>query len=370
MPSDGTLFELAADLIGIDSVSSHSNLGVAEVVEAQLDGFTIERLDWTEPGGVAKRALVARRGRGGGVAFSAHMDTVPPTGWSRDPFSAELDAHGVLHGLGSADMKGPLAAIIHAARALPADIPVSLLITTDEETTKEGARRIVRDSRLLREGPPRAIIIAEPTGLRPVRGHRGCIDVTAESIGVQAHSATGRGRNANWALLPFLAEMRALQVMLREDPAWRDSAYDPPFCDLNLVIDNYGAASNVTVPRATARIKLRTNRSLDMAPIIARIREAADACEIQADIREEPPPPELAVDHPLVTLCAELSGNPAETAPYGTDASELQAIAPCVVMGPGDIAVAHTPGERVALRELEAAVALFQTVALRVAAAG
>ena len=49
-------------------------------------------------------------------------------------------------------------------------------------------------------------------------------------------------------------------------------------------------------------------------------------------------PPELPADHPLVRLCVDLVGKPAGTAPYGTDASELQAIAPCVVLGPGDIA--------------------------------
>ena len=45
--------------------------------------------------------------------------------------------------------------------------------------------------------------------------------------------------------------------------------------------------------------------------------------------------------------------------PYGTDASELQAIAPCVVLGPGTIETAHTPRECVPLADLAAAVPLF-----------
>ncbi|WP_162265889.1 M20/M25/M40 family metallo-hydrolase [Celeribacter ethanolicus] len=48
-----------------------------------------------------------------------------------------------LYGLDSADMKGPVAAFITAARDLPKDVPVMLLLSCDEETTKAGARRIV-----------------------------------------------------------------------------------------------------------------------------------------------------------------------------------------------------------------------------------
>ena len=57
----------------------------------------------------------------------------------------------------------------------------------------------------------------------------------------------------------------------------------------------------------------------------------------------------------------------ATTAPFGTDASILQAIAPCVVMGPGDIGVAHKPDEAVRLAELVAAVPMFQALATRLA---
>jgi acetylornithine deacetylase/succinyl-diaminopimelate desuccinylase-like protein len=51
------------------------------------------------------------------------------------------------------------------------------------------------------------------------------------------------------------------------------------------------------------------------------------------------------------------------TVAYGTDASELQDIAPCVVLGPGDIAVAHTPVERIRLADLAASVPVFMHLA-------
>src|SRR3954447_8502664 len=141
--------ELTRELVSLDSRSFVSNLAVADCVEAALAGFDIERLDYTDDAGVTKRALVAHRGPFGGVALSGHMDTVPDTGWQEDPWSARLDADGVLHGLGSTDMKGPVAAAIMAAQALPASVPVTLLITTDEETTKQGARLTAQRSQLL-----------------------------------------------------------------------------------------------------------------------------------------------------------------------------------------------------------------------------
>ena len=64
--------------------------------------------------------------------------------------------------------------------------------------------------------------------------------------------------------------------------------------------------------------------------------------------------------------CVDASGQAATTAPFGTDASILQTIAPCVVMGPGDIGVAHKPGEAVRIADLVAAVSVFQALATRI----
>jgi acetylornithine deacetylase len=356
--------DLTRDLVALDSRSFVSNLAVSDRIERELPGFEIERIDYQDPAGVAKRVLVAHRGGMGGIAFSGHMDTVPDTGWQDDPWSGRIDAAGVLHGLGSTDMKGPVAAAIVAARGLPDDVPITLLITTDEESTKQGARVMAERSALVRAVKPIGIVVVEPTGLQPVRGHRSHILFTCVALGVQAHSAKGIGRNANWALVPFLAEMKALFDRLLTDPSLQDEAYDPRFSDFNLIIDNHGTAINVTVPVATARIKFRYSASVDPTPIRRAVQDAAARHGITVTEAEEGGPPELPADHPFVRHCVRVSGQPATTAPFGTDASVLQAIAPCVVMGPGDIGVAHKPGEAVHLSELAAAVPLFRALAL------
>ncbi|HEY8611486.1 MAG TPA: M20/M25/M40 family metallo-hydrolase [Roseomonas sp.] len=351
---------LAADLIRIDSRSFVSNLPLAERIEAELKGFDVERLDFADAAGVPKRALVAHRGGPGGLALSGHMDTVPDTGWQEDPFSARVDGEGMMHGLGTADMKGPVAACIVAAQGMPANQPVTLLITTDEETTKAGAVLIAEKSELARRAGLRGIIVAEPTRLAPIRGHRGTVNFDAVASGSQAHSSTGIGVNANLALIPFLAEMRALHDRLRTEPTWRDPGYDPPFPDFNIVIDNHGTAINVTVARATARMKFRYSRALDPAPVIRAVEEAAARAGLSLDFVVDGSPPELPPEHPLVKAAEAATGHAARTVPFGTDATRLNALAPCVVLGPGDIGVAHSPHEHVPLAELAAAVPLFR----------
>jgi acetylornithine deacetylase/succinyl-diaminopimelate desuccinylase-like protein len=362
------LLTLARDLVSLDSRSFISNLPVADRVESALAGFDIERIDYIDAAGVAKRAIVAHRGPPGGIALSGHMDTVPDTGWQDDPWSARLD-NGILHGLGSTDMKGPVAAAIVAARSLPDSVPITLLITTDEETTKQGARLIAQTSELARKVKLRGIIVAEPTTLAPVRGHRSHIAFTCVATGVQAHSSTGKGRNANWDLVPFLMEMKAVFERLRTDATLQDADYDPPFSDFNVIIDNHGAAMNVTVPKATARIKFRYSAKVDPTPVLQAVDAAAKRFGIQVSEAREGFPPELPADHPFVRLCVDVAGQPAGTAPYGTDASELQVIAPCVVLGPGSITEAHTPTEKVRVADLTAAVPVFMRLAERMATA-
>lgn len=354
---DQELATLAQALVRIDSRSSLSNIPLAERIEAELAGFEVERVDYTDTAGVAKRALVAHRGPPGGFALSGHMDTVPATGWTDDPWSGRLDDQGIMHGLGSVDMKGAVAACIIAARRSVA--PATLLLTADEETTKAGARMIAERSDLARAQGLRGIFVAEPTSLTPVRGHRVHIQFRAEAEGVQAHSSTGQGVNANWAMVPFLAEMKAVFERLRGDPALQDDKYDPPFSDFNLVLDNHGTANNVTVARSTAHIKFRYSRSIDPQPILDAVRGSARRAGITLVEAREGAPPELPLDHPLVALAVRHTNRPAGTAPYGTDASELQDLAPCVILGPGSVATAHTPHECVALADLEAACELF-----------
>ena len=89
-------------------------------------------------------------------------------------------------------------------------------------------------------------------------------------------------------------------------PASQDPDYDPPFSDFNVVIDNHGAAVNVTVPKATARIKFRYSAKIDPTPVLQAVHDAAERFGIAVTEAREGFPPELPPDHPLVRLCVDM----------------------------------------------------------------
>lgn len=64
---------------------------------------------------------VAAGGDGPRLCLNGHLDVVDPgtEPWARDPWSGDLDG-GALHGRGAADMKGAVAAALHAAAAIAA----------------------------------------------------------------------------------------------------------------------------------------------------------------------------------------------------------------------------------------------------------
>jgi acetylornithine deacetylase len=222
---------------------------------------------------------------------------------------------------------------------------------------------VVAKSRLLRDAPPKCFIVCEPTCLDVVRGHRVDVQFVVHSHGRQAHSSTGRGLNANLQLVPFLSDIRDLHLRLRSDVALHDPQYDPPFCDLNFVIDNYGTFPNVTVGLATCRIKFRYSKSIDPRPVVEEIRRAADAHGLEIEVRPEAPPPELPADAPVVRAMERIIGRKARVMGLGTEASEYSRVAPSLILGPGNIDVAHKPAESISITELEEAVGLYRRIA-------
>ena len=330
----------------------------------------MERIEYTDSGGLRKISLVAQIGDGvGGLALSAHMDTVPALEWSTDPFEARTQGRR-LYGLGACDMKGALACTLVAARSYPdmsAGKPLTLIYTTDEETDSEGARRVVQESKVLAAVRPEYGVVAEPTELGVVNGHKGDITFEATAEGKAAHSSSGRGVNANLKMIPFLNDMWRVHKELMENEAHWDPEFEPPYPDWNIVIDNFGTAPNVTVPTSRCSLKLRLTRKLDPSPLIRRVEDSARAHGLDLQYRTIAEPLYTPTDSPLVQLGLELVGqNRALTVPYRTDASILASMFPWIVLGPGSLAQAHTAEEWISLDQLHRGVELFEQLIQRV----
>ena len=364
--------DITRSLIGLDSQSRVGNVAIADFIAGLVGPMArdVERLEYTDSGGQHKVSLVVRIGEGeGGLALSSHMDTVPGLDWPGDPFEARTDGDR-LYGLGACDMKGPLAATVVAAQAyasLEVTRPLTLLLSTDEETDTEGALRIARDSKILAFVRPDYCVVAEPTDLRVANAHKAAVTFIAETEGRAAHSSTGEGINANNRMIPFLNDMRGLYTELTENEAYRDPDFEPPYPDWNIVIDNFDSAPNVTVARSRCTINFRYTDRLDPAPIIRKVEDSAQENGVALTHWSSGDPLLTPPDSPLVRLALDVAGQDRPIGvPYRTDACVLASIMPCVVLGPGSHEQAHTVDEWVSIEQLHRSVDLYQTFIRRV----
>ena len=360
------VIELTQALVTQPSVSRWSNVPITDYLEAQLRqlGCQIERLEYIDPNGERKANLIAKLGSGGGgLAFCSHSDTVPGQEEDWDPFDPRIDGD-LMYGRGSADMKGPLAATIIAAGQIePAKLkkPIYIVVTSDEETGLIGARYVKDHSQMLRGDRPDWGIIAEPTRMIPVYAHKGYAQVTVTALGEAAHTSTDKGVSATFLLAPFMAEIAQLAADTKQGPRYMNSEFDPPTSGFNMIVDDGNCATNVTSPKTTCTITFRTMPEAHSEEILSYILERAQhygfaAESVYAEALFVPQ------DSRLVQECLRLTGLPkAETVPYGTDGSELrEVIEQLVIMGPGDIQVAHRVNEHVPLAELHQAVEVYR----------
>src|SRR5260221_1822849 len=124
--------ELTEALIACPSVTPATGM-VFECLEAQLTplGFAVHRAVTGEPpDGPVENLFAIRRGPEGSrhFAYAGHLDVVPPgEGWTSGAFLPERRGE-LLYGRGAVDMKGSIAAMVAAARDIPAEAGTFSLI--------------------------------------------------------------------------------------------------------------------------------------------------------------------------------------------------------------------------------------------------
>lgn len=360
------VLELTRDLIAIPSASQISNEEISNFLTGILEkeGFEVERLEYFDEHNLLKVSLVAKKGEGkGGLGFFSHSDTVPGAEDVWKPFEPELK-DGKLFGRGSCDMKGPLAATIAAAVTVnPAELekPVYIVIAADEEVGFGGAKQVSEASQMFKDkGWPDMGVIAEPTRLEPVYAHKGGYFIHVTAYGKAAHTSTEKGVSANFKIAPFLAEMAQLRTTFLQDTRFHDSEFDPPTNGFNLTLDDGNCANNVTAAKTVATLNLRAMPGANTGEAVDMIIEKAKAYGLEVDTRgfdafyTQP-------DAEIVRLSLKATGAAHSlTVPYGTEALIYNSYLPLVILGPGDIAQAHTVGEWIELSQLERAVIVYQ----------
>ena len=181
------LIEFTQRLVRQQSLSGEEG-PVTQLVVEEMRRLGFDRV-WVDENGSAIGVIEGNQ-TGKTLLFDAHTDTVgiaPGSVWTKDPFGGEI-IDGWLYGRGAADMKGALAAMVHAAgnvdrNKLAGRVVVSASVL--EEVYEGGALKTVMDA-----VNPDFVVIGESSNLNLVHGGRGRAEIHLETIGKPSHSSS------------------------------------------------------------------------------------------------------------------------------------------------------------------------------------
>ncbi len=353
------------------------------VVETVRPDLATVRADVAWPGEEMPRrslpVVIGRLGRSGGrrIVLSGHLDVVPPgdpATWTTDPWGGEI-RDGAIYGRGACDMKGGVASILAAVRALGAagDLErltgeLTVALVPSEEDGGQGTLAAIRAG-----ATGDLAIITEPSDLDVVVAHAGAFTFRLTVPGRAAHAS--RRREGVSALDKLWVLARALEA----DEARRNEAEtDPLMTALGLPyptiigIVGGGEWASTVLDRVTADGRYGVRLGQSEADAAAELRACIDAaCAADDFLRDHPATVEitggrfgsarLPSDHPLPvglaeTIEAVTGRRPALLGePYGADMRLFVNVGdtPCVIFGPGNVKVAHSADEHVPLVQVE-----------------
>ncbi len=332
---------LTRQLVDIESTTYCEGLAGAFLYDyLSAQRYDVERMEVAQPdrgctpgagSGERFNVYAAMPGVTPEVVLSTHMDTVPPY------FGCTEDDE-FLYGRGACDAKGIIAAQIAAAdRLREGGVKVGLLFLVGEERDSAGAAVANTQPK-----GSRFLINGEPTDNRLALASKGALRVELRAKGRMAHSAYPElGESAIDKLVAALQDV--LAIPLPVEPEIGPST-------LNIGLIEGGRAPNVIADKAEAHILVRL-----VGPAEEIKRSILAAVDGRAEV-------EFSLELPFVRM-RRVGNLPTMIAKFTTDIPSLTAWGEPFLLGPGSIHVAHTPGERIAKKELLEAVDLYADLA-------
>lgn len=335
--------------------------------------------NWLEPlgfqcdiqpiaGWPGKYNLVAVKGSGpGGLVFAGHTDTVPcnPELWQQDPFTL-TEKDGRFYGLGATDMKGFFPVVLAALekfRDATLREPVIILATADEESSMCGARALAA------QGSPKAryAVIGEPTGMRPIRMHKGIVMESVRVIGQAGHSSDpSLGKNALETMNSVINQLLVYRSELQSK--YRHDGFNVAVPTLNLGCIHGGDNPNRICASCELHFDLRPLPGMPLeqlrGDLQSRLRPIAEkaGCDIVfSSLFPGIDPYEEKADSAIVQAAEKLTGHTATAVAFATEAPFLQKIGmETIVMGPGAIDQAHQPNEFIEQSQIAPAIHVIE----------
>jgi acetylornithine deacetylase len=215
---------------------------------------------------------------------------------------------------------------------------------------------------LAEAGKPRAryAVIGEPTSLKPVHMHKGILMESVKVIGRSGHSSDpSLGRNALEGM--FKAVDGLLKYRGELQHKHRDAHFKVPVPTLNLGHIKGGDNPNRICPDCELHFDIRILPGMSVETVRKEARErltqALDGSGFGVEFRSlfrGSDPLMTPGTSELVKAAEALTGHKSEAVAFATEGPFLQALGmQTVILGPGDINVAHQPNESLPLANVE-----------------
>jgi acetylornithine deacetylase len=212
-------------------------------------------------------------------------------------------------------------------------------------------------------------VVGEPTMLQVVRGCKGCVRFSIRARGRAAHSSRPeRGRNAIVAMARAVLELDSIFEALSRNS---HKEFGSNTCSVGLI--KGGSGINIVPDDCQIDVDVRLVPGQDPIQMLRHIESTLrNRMAAVKDIEwsfEAPsvvdPAYEISAHSPLVSTACEVAGNSdSQVVFYSCDASKIALNnIPCIILGPGDIAAAHTADESIALTQLESGTETYLRLA-------
>ena len=259
------LISFTQSLVRIPSFSANEQAVVTRVIE-EMHRLGFDRA-WIDECGSAIGMIEGARS-GPTLLLDAHCDTVGaiPSDWSHDPFGAEIVGE-MMYGRGTADTKGNLAAMLHAAASVDRSRlagRVAVSATVNEELMEGPTLKAVMDA-----VHPDGVVIGEATRLNLNRGGRGRAEVVIETKGRSAHSSSPQaGLCAIHEMIKVIQAVEGLEVQV-------DPLLGPAFMVLTDIISDPYPGHSVIANRCRVTYDRRLLVGESMPSVLEQINRCA-----------------------------------------------------------------------------------------------
>ena len=267
------LADLLGELVAFATESRTDNIGLIRWVAEQFEA-TGGRTTVIE-GAPGRANLLASFGPAaiGGLLLSGHTDVVPAgTGWATDPYAMTAVGDS-LHGRGTADMKGFIAASIRAVQAVQESQlarPLHVVLSFDEEIGCLGVRHALAAIAGNDDVRPELVVIGEPTMMRPRNSHLGKVAYEIVCTAQAAHSSMSHSKPS--AITSAVRLLTVIDGLQREFAPTHE-----PEVTFNCGSIDGGSALNVIAERCVFSFEARHTVDHDPDEVLQTFREAADA---------------------------------------------------------------------------------------------